>query len=182
MVAALPLLALGVFAPQAVTQAFNASGYMPHGHCYLWQPTLVALHGVSDVLIGTAYLCISVTLAYVVYRARDQIPFQWMVVAFGVFIIACGVTHFMEVLTLWTPAYWLAGDVKVITAMASVGTAIALPPLVPRILELVRAREIAERRTSQLAEFRTSCSRACRSNESRRGRSSQGTIPRLDFP
>ena len=68
---------------------------MPHGHCYLWQPTLVALHGISDVLIGIAYLCISVTLAYVVYRARHQIPFQWMVVAFGVFIIACGVTHFM---------------------------------------------------------------------------------------
>jgi signal transduction histidine kinase/ActR/RegA family two-component response regulator len=113
---------------------------------------VAALHGVSDVLIGIAYICISVTLAFVVYRARHQIPFQWMVVAFGVFIIACGVTHFMEVLTLWTPVYWLAGDVKVITAMASVGTAIALPPLVPRILELVRAREIAEHRTSQLAE------------------------------
>jgi len=152
IVTAFPLLALAIFAPQAVTEAFQASGYMPHGHCYLWQPTLVALHGISDVLIGIAYLCISVTLAYVVYRARHQIPFQWMVVAFGVFIIACGVTHFMEVLTLWTPVYWLAGDIKVITAMASVGTAIALPPLVPRILELVRAREIAERRTSQLAE------------------------------
>jgi len=152
IVGAFPLLALAMFAPQAVTQAFNASGLIPHGHCYLWQPTLVALHGVSDVLIGIAYLCISVTLAYVVYRARHQIPFQWMVVAFGVFIVACGVTHFMEVLTLWTPVYWLAGDVKVITAMASVGTAVALPPLVPRILELVRAREIAEHRTSQLAE------------------------------
>jgi signal transduction histidine kinase/ActR/RegA family two-component response regulator len=152
IVAALPLLALAIFAPQAVTQAFDATGYMPHGHCYLWQPELVTLHGVSDVLIGIAYLCISVTLAYVVYRARHQIPLQWMVVAFGVFIIACGVTHFMEVLTLWTPVYWLAGDVKVITAMASMGTAIALPPLVPHILELVRAREIAEHRTSQLAE------------------------------
>ena len=81
IVGAFPLLALAMFAPQAVTQVFNGSGYMPHGHCYLWEPTLVALHGVSDVLIGIAYLCISVTLAYVVYRARHQIPFQWMVVA-----------------------------------------------------------------------------------------------------
>src|SRR5262249_44756233 len=84
--------------------------------------------------------------------ARDLIPFQWMVLAFGLFIIACGMTHFMEVLTLWTPLYWLAGDVKVVTAMASVGTAVALPPLVPRILELVRAQEIVEQRTSELAE------------------------------
>jgi len=112
IVGAFPLLALAMFAPQAVTQAFNASGLIPHGHCYLWQPTLVALHGVSDVLIGIAYLCISVTLAYVVYRARHQIPFQWMVAAFGVFIIACGVTHFMEVLTPWTPCTGLQATSK----------------------------------------------------------------------
>jgi signal transduction histidine kinase/ActR/RegA family two-component response regulator len=75
-----------------------------------------------------------------------------MLLAFGLFIVACGMTHFMEVLTMWTPVYWLAGDVKVVTALASVGTAVALPPLVPRILDLVRAQEVAERRRSELAE------------------------------
>jgi signal transduction histidine kinase/ActR/RegA family two-component response regulator len=125
---------------------------MPHGHCYLWQPRLVAIHGVSDLLIGLAYVSISVTLAYIVYRARDHIPFHWMVLAFGLFIVACGITHFMEVITLWTPLYWLSGDVKVVTAMASVGTAVALPPLVPRILELVQARELAERRQRELVK------------------------------
>lgn len=150
--AAFPLAAIAILAPQAVTNALTASGYMPHGHCYLWQAPLLIIHGVSDLLIGIAYLAISLTLAYLVYRARDHIPFQWMVVAFGVFIVACGATHFMEVITLWTPLYWLAGDVKVVTAMASVGTAVALPPLVPRILELVRAQDIAEQRRSELLE------------------------------
>jgi signal transduction histidine kinase/ActR/RegA family two-component response regulator len=150
LAAAFPVVVVVILAPQAVTQAFDASGYMPHGHCYLWQPTLLAIHGVSDLLIGFAYLSISLTLAYLVYQARDHIPFQWMLVAFGLFIIACGVTHFMEVITLWTPLYWVAGDVKVITAIASVGTAVALPPLVPRILELVRAEERAERSQSEL--------------------------------
>jgi signal transduction histidine kinase/ActR/RegA family two-component response regulator len=150
--AAFPLAAVAILAPQAVTDAFTARGYMPHGHCYLWQPRLLALHGVSDLLIGIAYLAISLTLAYLVHRARNHIPFQWMVLAFGLFIVACGVTHFMEVLTLWTPLYWLAGDVKVVTAMASVGTAVALPPLVPRILELVHAEELAERRGSELLQ------------------------------
>ena len=152
LAAAFPLVAVALFVPQAVTDAFKASGYMPHAHCYLWEPRLVAIHGISDLLIGISYLAISLTLAYLVYRARDHIPFQWMVLAFGLFIVACGMTHFMAVVTLWTPIYWLSGDVKVITAMASLGTAIALPPLVPRILELAQAREIAERRGSELIE------------------------------
>jgi hypothetical protein len=70
--AAFPLAAVGILAPQAVTDAFTASGYMPHGHCYLWQPRLLALHGISDLLIGIAYLAISLTLAYLVYRARPH--------------------------------------------------------------------------------------------------------------
>jgi signal transduction histidine kinase/ActR/RegA family two-component response regulator len=149
---AFPLAAVALLAPQAITETFSVGAYMPHVHCYLWQPQLIALHGISDTLIGVAYLAISLTLAYLVYRARDLIPFHWMLLAFGLFIIACGVTHFMEVITLWTPVYWLAGDIKVITALASVGTAIALPPLVPRILELVRAKEVADQRTSELQE------------------------------
>jgi len=152
LAAAFPLAAVAVFTPRAITDVFKASGYMPHGHCYLWEPRLVALHGISDCLIGISYLAISLTLAYLVYRARDHIPFQWMVLAFGLFIVACAVTHFMEVVTLWTPLYWLAGDVKVLTAMASVGTAVALPPLVPRILGLVHAQELAASRESQLIE------------------------------
>jgi signal transduction histidine kinase/CheY-like chemotaxis protein len=150
-----PIAAVAVFAPRALTDAFTARGYMPHAHCYLWQPQLVALHGISDLLIGLSYLVISLTLAFLVYRARDHIPFQWMVLAFGLFIIACGMTHFMEVITLWTPMYWLAGDVKVVTAMASVGTAACLPPLVPRILALVQAEDLAERRQEELVESST---------------------------
>src|SRR5262249_50334785 len=134
LAAAFPLAAVAIFAPRAVTDVFTVGGYMPHGHCYLWEPRLVALHGISDFLIGVSYLAISLTLAYLVYRARDHIPFQWMVLAFGLFIVACGITHFMEVLTLWRPVYWLAGDVKVLTAMASVGTAVPLPPLLPEVL------------------------------------------------
>jgi signal transduction histidine kinase/CheY-like chemotaxis protein len=159
-----PIAAVAILAPHAVTQVFEASGYMPHGHCYLWQPDLIALHGVSDLLIGLSYLVISLTLAYLVYRARDVIPFQWMIIAFGLFIIACGVTHFMEVITLWTPVYWLAGDVKVVTAMASLGTAVALPPLVPRILALIHAQSLADERHLELVQ---SSARLAREQEAR---------------
>lgn len=50
--------------------------------------------------LGIAYLAISGTLVYLVYRARRDIPFRWMFLAFGLFIVACGGTHFMEVVTI----------------------------------------------------------------------------------
>jgi PAS domain S-box-containing protein len=69
---------------------------------------------------------------------------------FGVFILACGATHFMEVWTLWTPVYWLSGAVKVVTAAASVVVAIVLPPLLPKSLALIRSAKLSEQRKLEL--------------------------------
>src|SRR5262249_41256921 len=74
-----PLAAVALLVPRAITDVLTAGGYMPHGHCYLWQPQLLALHGISDLLIGGSYLVISLTLAFIVYRARGHVPFHWMV-------------------------------------------------------------------------------------------------------
>src|SRR5262249_19165281 len=81
---------------------------------------------------------------------RREIPFHSMFLAFGAFIVACGGTHFMEVWTLWTPTYWLSGVVKAITAVASVMTAVALPPLVPLALGVGRAARVSEERRLKL--------------------------------
>jgi signal transduction histidine kinase/ActR/RegA family two-component response regulator len=138
------LVALAIVSLGILHNPLERYGFMPHGHCYLWNQSLVWLHVTSDALIGISYVAISVTLAYLVYRARQDVPFGWMLLAFGLFIIACGMTHFMEVWTLWTPVYWLAGDVKLVTAAASVTTAVALPPLVPRALDLIAAAKRTE--------------------------------------
>ena len=55
---------------------------------------------------------------------------------FGVFILGCGATHAMEIWTLWHGTYRLAGIIKAITAGASVATAAALVPMIPRALLL----------------------------------------------
>lgn len=154
--------------PALVGRGLETSGYMPHGHCYLWQPPLVGLHLVSDGLIGISYLAISATLVYLVMRARSEIPFSWMFLAFGAFILACGATHFMEVWTMWTPSYWASGNVKLITAIASVTTAVALPPLVPRVLQLVRAESVAEDRRVQLVEAEQRAALAASADAARR--------------
>src|SRR5438874_1840112 len=116
------------FAMNFLTSLFDTGNFMSHGHCYLWNPALVRLHVWSDLAIGISYVAISLMLVHLVRRAKRDIPFHWMFLAFGTFIVACGCTHFMEVWTIWTPVYWFSGVVKVVTALASVATAIVLPP------------------------------------------------------
>jgi PAS domain S-box-containing protein len=115
-----------------------ASNFLPHLYCYLGKPGLVWTHVIADSLIGLAYVSISATLAYLVYEGRRNIPFHWMLLAFGLFIVACGGTHFMEVITIWIPVYVLSGIVKAFTALVSVATAISLPFLVPQVLTLIQ--------------------------------------------
>jgi hypothetical protein len=102
------------------------------GSSLAWDRWIVALHLISDLLIGGAYVAISVTLLYLARKAQEEIPFLWVFVAFGAFIIACGFTHFVAALTVWTPVYWAWAGIKVVTAVSSVATALVIPPIVPR--------------------------------------------------
>jgi len=129
--------------PDLLRRLLSSDGFMPHGHCYLWNPGLVWLHVVSDALIALAYTSIPFTLVYFVRRRRD-VPFNWMFLCFGMFIIACGATHVMEIWTLWTPVYWLSGVIKAVTALASVPTAVLLVKLVPRALVVPTPRQLSE--------------------------------------
>jgi PAS domain S-box-containing protein len=127
---------------------------MPHGYCYLWQPGLVRLHVLSDSLIALAYFSIPVMLIVFIRKRRD-LPFDWMFVCFGAFILACGTTHAMEVWNIWHGAYWLAGIIKAITAVASLATAVLLVKLLPQAIRLPSPEElrleVAERRRAQEA-------------------------------
>src|SRR5438094_5852586 len=114
---------------------FGQNGFMPHGHCYLLDAGLLVVRLISDFLIATAYFVIPFTLVNFVRKRRD-LPFNWMFVCFGIFIVACGLTHVMEIITLWKPYYWVSGMVKAITALASVPTAILLIRLIPQVVNI----------------------------------------------
>jgi PAS domain S-box-containing protein len=116
-------------------QLFGSNGFMPHGMCYLWNTRLIWLHVVSDSVIALAYFAIPVILLWFVRKRRD-LPFSWMFILFGVFIVACGSTHVMEIWNLWHASYWLAGVIKAVTAVASIGTGILLVQLVPKAIAL----------------------------------------------
>jgi len=124
---------------------------MPHGHCYLWQPALVWTMVTSDALIGLAYLSISLTLYSLVRRIR--LPYHVLILAFGVFILACGATHWIEIYTLWVPNYWLSAGVKVLTALASVATAVYCFRLFPKIVAVAEAAQAINQTKVRVEEF-----------------------------
>ncbi len=114
---------------------FNPSGLTPHGFCLLWAPGLIAMHVISDAVIGLAYFSIPLALAALMARRKD-LEYGWVIYLFVAFILACGMTHLMGILTLWVPAYGIEGIIKAITALLSIATAAVLWPLIPKLVAL----------------------------------------------
>lgn len=125
---------------------FSTEHFMPHGHCYLWKPSLVALHVMSDGLIALSYFLIPFALVYILYRRKDLL-FSGIVLLFCGFIVACGTTHMMEIWTLWIPDYWLSGFIKAVTAIISLVTAIILIRHIPAIITLPSRAELDKSQT-----------------------------------
>ncbi len=109
--------------------------FMPHGMCFSWEPLLLWLHVGSDLLIALAYFSIPMALIYF-SRCGGKLPFKGIVLLFSAFILACGFTHMMSIWTIWNPDYYSAGVLKVLTALISLVTAIALWPLVRKAISL----------------------------------------------
>lgn len=137
-----------------VTGLFDTAALMPHGYCLSWEPGLLGMHIVSDGLIAVSYYSIPVAIALLLLR-RGDVVFSWMAWLFAIFILACGTTHLMGIWTLWHPDYVADGIVKVVTAVASVMSAAALWPLLPRLVALPSPGlllQANERLTQQIVE------------------------------
>jgi len=119
-----------------IASAFRvAPGFLPHGYCISWDPLLLWLTVVSDGLTALAYYSIPMTIVYFLSRRRLQ-GYTWVAGMFAGFILACGTTHLMAIVTLWRPDYWLEGWIKAGTAALSLLTAALLWPLLPKLLAL----------------------------------------------
>ena len=134
----------GLFALVCVTsvvwlssRALLSTNFSLRCYCFVGNKRLLWTTAVADLLIGLSYLAISTTLAWLVRRAGD-LPYSGFFWAFGLFIVSCGVTHFLEIVTVWKPVYWLSATAKVVTAGASVGTAIVLIVAADDIVDFVR--------------------------------------------
>src|ERR1700704_3027127 len=126
-----------------LTGLFAQQSFIPHGFCLLWEPELLWLHVISDSIIAIAYYTIPFALIYFISKRRD-LAFRGIFALTGAFILACGTTHVMGVLTLWYPAYWLDGMIKFFTALISIFTAGAMWWAMPKALALLSTAQLEE--------------------------------------
>jgi signal transduction histidine kinase/ActR/RegA family two-component response regulator len=115
--------------------------YVPRRECMFEEPTVIWLHAISDAVIALSYFSIPLALVYFVQHRKD-LSFSRAFWLFAAFILACGTTHALGVIAIWTTVYRLDGLVKALTAVISAVTAIYLWPLIPRALAVPSPAEL----------------------------------------
>ncbi|GAA4347559.1 hypothetical protein GCM10023185_02670 [Hymenobacter saemangeumensis] len=128
-------------------------GFPARWHCGHWTGFHGWLYIISDLFIWAAYFVIPFLLINFIRQRRD-IPFDRMFWMFGLFIFACGATHLIDALIFWVPVYRLSAFVRLVTAIASWGTVLALMEVLPRALLLrtpTDLEQIVKERTAELA-------------------------------
>jgi signal transduction histidine kinase len=146
----------------SILRLFDTGGFPARWYCGTWSAELGWLHILSDVAVFGAYMAIPCLLFYFT-RRRPDVPFLPIFWLFCAFIAACGTTHLIEASIFWWPAYRLSAAAKLITALVSWATVIALIPVLPRALALpglakintelqgeIRARRAAEAEVKSL--------------------------------
>lgn len=147
------LLLLGICVPLIIYfgPVLFSARYLPHRFCYLAQPWLIWTNAPADMAIFLAYFVLFQSLFLLAWLVRSQMrPYLWIFLAFGLFILTCGLTHLMEVVTIWWPLYPLSTSVKILCALVSVPTAIVFHRKVPLLAKEMN-QYLSEMHTSREA-------------------------------
>jgi signal transduction histidine kinase len=101
---------------------------MPHAVCWAAAPRLVWTMVFTNAITFVSYLSICCTLLYLARRTGRVIARDWadFTVGFALFIVACGSTHLLEVVTTWIPIFWIDAWTNIVTAILSAYVAIQL--------------------------------------------------------
>lgn len=106
-------------------ESFFRGDYMPHGDSYRWQPAILWVNVLSDILIALACFSISIALLLVIHRQK-ALKYKSIFTLFSLFTLCCGITHILASYTTWYGIYGIHGVSKAITAAVSVFTSAML--------------------------------------------------------
>ena len=104
---------------------------------------------ILDLLIGFSYIVIAAMLVYLVRRGRPEVFFRITFLLLAVFLVACAGTYYLAVVSPHRPFVQLSRYVKVITAVASLTTAVVLAVLVPRLLRETKTTQQVRRESEE---------------------------------
>ena len=107
---------------------FSNVSLVPHAVCWAAAPHLIWTMVITNAITFLSYVTICFTLLGMAHRTRRVIARDWayFTVGFALFIVACGSTHLLEVITTWSPIFWVDAWTNIITAVLSAWVAINL--------------------------------------------------------
>ncbi len=116
-------------------------GILRFGDCLAWNPVLVSLHVVSDILLFLAYTAIPIAVLIYASQKKDYRIACYCVAGF---IFWYSLIHVAQAVNMWYPIPLILGSMKAVTAILAVIAAIAVFPLLARALELKTPKEYSE--------------------------------------
>jgi hypothetical protein len=123
---------------------FDSSSFATRDHCGAWTDLFKYVYVFSNAAIAFSYFVIPIALMFMYRLRRGDVIARWMLVMFILFIGGCGLTHVGDVLAFYWPAYRFFTILALITAIASVPTAILLPIEVARAIDVPTPEQYRE--------------------------------------
>ena len=120
----------------ALSDLFDTSDFPARWHCGHWSPLHGWVHILADIAIAGAYSMIPLALATYWWLKRNELAFPRLFWLFAAFIFSCGATHLIDATIFYQPVYRFSALMKVVTALASWATVIALFRIAPKAIEL----------------------------------------------
>ena len=143
---------------------FDTSDFPARWRCGNWSEIHGWVHVLSDLAIASAYAMIPLAIASYCWVKRTELAFPKVLWLFAAFIFSCGSAHLVEAIIFWFPMYRFAGLLKVVTAIVSWATVIAIIRVAPQALELPGLRRINHQLQEQLIVSRETSEALERSN------------------
>jgi two-component system cell cycle sensor histidine kinase/response regulator CckA len=133
----------------AIRDLFATDDFSPRWSCGNWSDVHGWTHIVADTAIFAAYAAIPCAITYFVLRRREVV-FPRLYWLFAAFIFSCGFGHLIEASIFWQPWYRFSGLVKVITAVVSWATVLALLRYVPLALDVPGIARLNDRLRAEI--------------------------------
>ncbi len=120
---------------------FEYEDWSPRWHDGNWSDFHWWLYIISDLMIGAAYFTIPFVIIRYIIRKKDA-EFNKLYFLFAAFILACGTTFLLDVLSFWFPFYRLDALVSFITALISWVTVFFIIRYLPLAFSLRSAKAL----------------------------------------
>ncbi|HEX8376630.1 MAG TPA: HAMP domain-containing sensor histidine kinase [Pedobacter sp.] len=120
---------------------FSTELWPARWHCGSWSDFHGWLYIISDLMIWGAYFAIPLLLFRLISK-RTDLPFPKIFWLFISFILLCGLTHLMDAVIFWWPAYRLSAVIRFVAGVVSLFTVYALYKILPLVYTLRTAKQL----------------------------------------